>query len=140
AGLWMVTPLLASTSLMIVQRMALLSATLTFAALVAYLYCRALAARRPTLGIALMTTSVVLGTVLATLAKENGTLLPLMILVMELLLLKQRPSQLVRPGVWRTWVALVLAVPAVLVCAYLLWRSNYSDAVRLVREFGPSDR
>src|SRR5690606_8942634 len=49
AGLWMVTPLLASTSLMIVQRMALLSAPLTFAALVAYLYCRALPARRPPL-------------------------------------------------------------------------------------------
>jgi tetratricopeptide (TPR) repeat protein len=107
SGLWMLHPLFVSTTLYIVQREAMLPATLSFAAIWCWL-----AAREVLLGVAsppsqpspvnrgrgqsvnsgrspfcwatvALVASVLLGTGLATLAKANGLLLPLLLLVIE---------------------------------------------------------
>jgi tetratricopeptide (TPR) repeat protein len=116
AGVWLVHPIQVSTVLYVVQRMTELSTLFTLLALFAYLHGRALAvngtARRAYVW---MTASVVLGTGLATLAKENGALLPLFILVLEATLL----GSVLRPRGWKLWAALVLVLPLLALGAYI---------------------
>src|SRR5690606_37994877 len=57
---WMVLPILVSSSLLIVQRMTTLSATFTLFGLIGYLYCRRLLEEKPRLSLALMTLALAL--------------------------------------------------------------------------------
>ena len=82
-GFWMLHPYMVSTTLYVVQRMAQLAALFVLAGLAGYLHGRLLMQHRRTAGYLWMTVSVGLGTVLASLSKENGVLLPMLILVIE---------------------------------------------------------
>src|SRR5690606_8781567 len=66
---------------------------------------------------------IVAGTVLATLSKENGALLPLLVVVLEATLLGAAPVRLNR-----AWRALVLVLPAAAVPVYLAL--TFPDAIR----------
>jgi len=98
AGLWMAHPLFVSTTLYVVQRMAMLAALFVFAGLACYVAGRRrLQAGRPRSGYALMAGGIVGGTVLGFLCKENAALLPLLALVLEATVLKAGPGSRV-PG------------------------------------------
>ncbi len=116
AALWTLSPFLASASLMVVQRMTTLSATFLFAGLAIYLQGRWMMARRPRGGLFLALSGLGLGTILATLSKENGALLPSLALVCELLIM-QRCSAC--PRLPRPWLLLALVLPTVLIAGYL---------------------
>ncbi len=120
AGAWMLHPFLVSTTLYAVQRMALLAMLFSVSGLVLYLYGRSLLGTNRTKAYLVMTLSLGLFTVLATLSKENGVLLPLLILVMEITVCASRGSSL--PALDRRWSSAFLGLPSILVVGYLGYR------------------
>lgn len=125
AGIWVLMPLLATGSLLVVQRMTTLSATFALLGLLAYLLARSRIEQAPGRSLLWMSASLVLATGLAVLAKETGLLLPVYVLVLEATVLR-RPGS-VAAGRWRAWQGVILGVPAAVVVAYLAWRANYPD-------------
>ncbi|MHB8562719.1 MAG: hypothetical protein ACYDDA_02045 [Acidiferrobacteraceae bacterium] len=83
AALWLLAPLLVSTTLYTVQRMAQLSALFSLIGMISYLAGRTRIDRRPATGFMLMLAAVFICMPLAALSKENGFLLPLLLLVIE---------------------------------------------------------
>lgn len=113
AGLWGVLPILASTSLMVIQRMTSLSALFVLLGVNLYLGYRMGPGGTRRAMLALL--GVGGCTVLATLSKENGVLLPPLLLTMHLLLDRHTPSatRLMNWGLW---------LPSLLLLSYLLYR------------------
>lgn len=83
AAAWLAAPLLVSTVLYVVQRMAQLAALFVLAGLLAYVIGRQNLARRFVFGCALIAAAFLVCWPLAVLGKENGALLPLLALVVE---------------------------------------------------------
>ena len=138
SAVWLFMPLLASSSLMIIQRMTTLSALFMLLGLAGYLQARQKIDLHPTLALVGMTVSLVAGTSLAVLAKESGALLPVYVLVLETTVLA-RPTG-ARPLRWRTWKAIFLLLPSVILLAYLASRVPYSDELVLRRDFTAWER
>ncbi len=138
AAAWAIMPLLATASLLVVQRMTTLSALFVLLGLAGYLTARRSVEKRPRRGIAGMTVSLVAGTVLATLSKESGLLLPLLVLVAESTLLQtpQKPGR----GFWRSWQAVLLLLPTAVIVLYLASRAAYPDWMVAKRDFTVVER
>ena len=83
AALWLLSPYLLSTVLYVIQRMAQLSALFTLCGLLSYVSGRLNYGDKNSSGIFLIITSFILFWPLATLCKQNGILLPLLILITE---------------------------------------------------------
>lgn len=143
-ALWLLNPYWVSTTLYIVQRMTQLSALFTFAGLWLYAWGRTHYAPRCSLRLVSIMALAIAGCGLpATLAKENGALLPLLVIVLELTVLgahdKHRqwtPTQGFYIARW-----LLLGLPTLLVLAYMarsLPALLEGDAG--VREFTPGQR
>jgi len=81
---WLILPLNISTSLIAVQRMASLSGMFVFAGVLSYLYCVDYQQKNYKLGSFLLYGCIAVFTLLAMFSKENGLLLPLLLLVLEL--------------------------------------------------------
>ncbi len=117
-GAWLLHPLWVSTTLYVVQRMAILSAILVLAGLVVYVRGRlALAAGRRR-GLAGMALGIAAFTPLAFLSKENGALLPLLALVAELTVLRGLPVPDRARGAYRALVGLLLVAPNLAILGY----------------------
>lgn len=119
ATLWMMSPIQSNAVLYVVQRMAVLSGGLTFLGLLLHLKGRSagIAGRNRT-ALLLMSAGVVAGLGLGTLSKENAALYPLLVLVLEATLLRA----VARPVHWRAWSGVMLALPLLLLGAYLAHR------------------
>ena len=120
SGLWLLHPYLVSTTLFVVQRMAMLAALFSLLGLLAYLHGRILLQSNSRRAYVWMTSGVVLGTILATLSKENGVLLPLLILVLEYTALTNAPSSSRRPS--QVWRIVFLWLPVWIIIAYFIYR------------------
>jgi tetratricopeptide (TPR) repeat protein len=138
ASLWALMPLLATASLLVVQRMTTLSAMFMLLGLSGYLYARARVHDRPKQALLGMSASLVAGTVLATLCKESGLLLPVFVLVLEATVL-ERPGG-IKARVWRIWQFIFLLSPLVLFLVYLTSWLDYSDALLARRGFNAWER
>ena len=120
SALWLLHPLLVSTTLYIVQREAMLPASFMLLGLAGYLRGRSMAAEGKLAGVILAACSVVLGTMLAFLSKANGALLPLLIWVLDATVLARKPlpdGRIARLFTWMRRVAIIL--PSLLLLAYL---------------------
>lgn len=131
---WVLHPYFVSTTLYIVQRMAQLTTFFSLLGMIGYLKGRLLLDKRPFSSYALMTLSVSLGTLLATLSKENGALLPLLLLVIEFC----RPRNEPKPA-WQ-WLLLFLWLPSLSVVAALVYYIDWTNAAWLTRSFNQSER
>ncbi|MDS4032259.1 MAG: hypothetical protein RKO66_19670 [Candidatus Contendobacter sp.] len=119
AALWLFSPLLASTSLIIIQRMTSLCATFVLAGLLVYLAGLSWeASGRVKRGRWLQVGGIGLGTLLAVLTKENGILLPLYALILEVTVL----AGIKELSAARRWRIRLLAVPPLLLLAYIALR------------------
>lgn len=119
AALWCIHPFFVSTTLYIVQREAMLPVTFTLAGLLLWLEGRQrLIHGRPISGACLELLGIGLGTLLATLSKANGILLPIYVLLIEHLLL--RPKDVVPLPKSHRVITVLLWLPTLLVFAYLL--------------------
>lgn len=135
---WMLLPILASSSLLVIQRMTLLSATFLFAGFIGYLAARRHFEQRPLAALLMMTASLLVGSAAAALAKENGILLPLMILATEATLLPKVAGN--RRILWRTWQIVFLIFPSVVLIGYIVASAQYSESTLLARNFTSSER
>lgn len=130
---WLFMPLLASASLMVVQRMTTLSATFVMVGLNAYLCARKSTVTSENRALAAMTLALLVPGALSVLCKENGVLLPVLVLVMELTLLSRREG--IRYAKWRNWVRIALVLPMLVVVSYLAMRVPYSEELVLRRDY-----
>ncbi|WP_057832647.1 hypothetical protein [Colwellia sp. TT2012] len=93
AAFWLVLPMHVSTSLLAIQRMTGLSAFFVFSGLLLYLYGlhkqNINSKTKNNDGLSLQVTALLLFTLLAMFSKENGILLPVFVLVLELTLLNK---------------------------------------------------
>ena len=138
AGLWLLHPLLASTSLMLIQRMTLLSATATLVGLILFVEGRSRLGTSNGVGFLLMTAGIVGGTVMAVLTKENGALLPLYAWVLEASLL--RAAGLHQSRSLSIWIAVFLAGPVILLVGYGGWTWDTIVKGYAYRPFGIVER
>lgn len=137
-AVWLFMPLLASSSLLIVQRMTTLSATLILLGLNAYMSARKRIDARPYAALVATTLALVVATPLAMLAKENGALLPVFVLVLETTILRPpRSLSLLR---WNIWRGLFLGAPTLLILAFLLLQIPYNEEIVARREFTAFER
>lgn len=136
AALWLLNPFLVSTTLYPVQRMTQLAALFVVLGFWGYLLGRSWLSSKPRLGYLLMSTSVVLGTLLAVLSKENGILLPLLILVTEFALRYHWAGP--APD-WR-WRGAFLWLPSAAILGYLAKRLPGMDQAIPERGFSVLER
>jgi tetratricopeptide (TPR) repeat protein len=130
---WVLHPYMVSTTLYVIQRMAQLATLFCLAGIVLYLYARLQLAVRPVRAYILMTLAVGAGTLVATFSKENGALLPLLILVIEFCLPKSgRPAWL--------WRAAFLWLPSLAVVVLLARYIDLSENPWPGRNFNQSER
>lgn len=112
ASLWLLHPLLVSTVLYAVQRMAMLSTTFILLGLSAYWQGRlALEAGRQRAGFLWLFVAVPILTLVAASAKENGLLLPLLCAVLEACYF--RPASGRRPAIARAFILVAVVLPVV---------------------------
>lgn len=114
---WLLHPYMVSTTLYVVQRMAQLATLFSLLGILIYLQARLQLQHSPKRAYLGMTFAIGIGTLLATFSKENGALLPLLILVIECCMPKQGKP------VWQ-WRALCLWLPSI---ALMLLLARYVD-------------
>jgi len=120
ASLWLLHPFQVSTVLYIIQRMAELSVLFTLAALLIYVRSRQRLASNlitPTAFWIWISIGIGLGGILATLSKENGVLLVLYVLALEVTVLRSLP----KPRYWQIWSGLFLYLPILVLASYFIW-------------------
>jgi hypothetical protein len=131
---WLLHPLFVSTTAYVIQRMAQLPLLFILLAMAGYFRGRGLINSKPLWGYALMTVSIGLGTILATLSKENGALLPLLILVIEFC----NPNKNNKP-LWQ-WRAICLWLPSLAIAVMLLRYIDLSPNPWPTRPFNQMER
>lgn len=133
-AIWLLHPYMVSTTLYIVQRMAQLATLFSLIGIIGYLKARLLLPHKPLKAYFYMAVSIGLCTILATYSKENGALLPLLILTLEFC----NPNKTNKP-IWQ-WRALLLWLPSCAVL-YLIFRElNFSDNLWPNRNFNQVER
>ena len=120
AAAWLLHPFLVSTTLYAVQRMAQLAMLFSIGGMITYLYGRSLLGTSKAKAYLVMSASVGVFTVLATLSKENGILLPMLIGVVEITIFASRADS--QPGLDRRWSAVFLGIPSIFVVGFLGYR------------------
>jgi hypothetical protein len=139
--LWLLTPLLASASLMIVQRMTVLSSTFMLMGMWLYLLGRARLTTHPWLAFILMSLGVGGGTLLGILTKEQAALLPVLLLTLEATLLPiLTPHKPNTRTMWRLFRLVALALPTLLIALYLLRSAIQGDPNFAIRDFSMAER
>ncbi len=114
---WLLHPFLVSTTLYVVQRMAQLATLFVLVGLVFYLYGRSFLLTNKRKAYVLMSLSVPLFTLLATMSKENGALLPVLIGVIEITVIASQRERL--GTINRYWLGLFVILPTFAIGAYL---------------------
>lgn len=147
AAFWLLHPYMVSTTLYSVQRMAQLAALFMFLGLAGYLHGRLLLIKgQKSAGYVWISVSIVAGTALAAFSKENGLLLPALILVVEACLPRHRLATheasfdyySCRPD-WR-WRMLFLWLPTMALIAALISKTELAADAWPEREFNQIER
>ncbi|MCJ0926552.1 tetratricopeptide repeat protein [Acinetobacter lwoffii] len=131
---WLLHPYMVSTTLYIVQRMAQLATLFSLVGIIGYLKARQALATRPIIAYLGMMIAIGAGTILATYSKENGALLPLLILVIEFC----NPNKIHKP-IWQ-WRAICLWLPSLAVLCLIFRELNFSEHLWPNRNFNQVER
>lgn len=128
ASLWLIQPLLFSATLMSVQRMTILSGSFTLGGLLLYVIGRErLIGAQWKSGLAICSIGLILGAGLGVFAKESAALLPFFVMSLELTVFRtlqnSTPNKL-----WKMWLFLFFALPAVLLLMFIAYRWSGSLA------------
>ena len=117
ASLWLLHPMLVSTTLYVIQRMTLLATFFSLLGLLLYLQGREKMQSNLRLGYGLITLAVTAFTVLAVLSKESGAVLPLLLAVVEFTVLRQQNRIIRHPN--NIWNLIFFGLPALAIVIYL---------------------
>lgn len=139
AALWLLAPMLVSTVLYVVQRMAQLSTLFVLCGLLCYVGGRQRLAERRGAGIVLMLLGFVVFWPLAALSKQNGALLPLLALVVEFSFFERPAAQSDRRLV-HALLAVVVGLPALAALAVLVFYPGAMGGIFEAREFSAYER
>ena len=115
-AIWIIHPLLVSTTAYVIQRMTQLASLFVLTGLLSYLHGRKMLDSQPARGWAWIIVGMGASGLLAILSKESGILLPLYALVIELTVFSQAPLSRGRNSA----LIALLAVPALAMPAYVL--------------------
>lgn len=141
---WLLHPLLVSTTLYVIQREAMLTATFALSGLIAFVAGRAhLASGRMGSGSLLIAAGLGGATALAMLCKANGVLLPLLALVLEKTVLSTalKPSSDTAARRLRLLLGLFVYLPSlVLIAVLLLAIPSYADMAETYRSWSLWER
>ncbi len=136
AALWALHPLWVSTTLYVIQRMALLATMFSLAALILFVQGRLqVAAGAVRAGLLRMGLGLGVFGLLGLFSKETAGLLPLLMLVLEWFLFRA-PAYRERfpsPPAYRVFLLFFLVVPTLLLLAWLLYRWPVGDVKSLDR-------
>lgn len=138
-ALWALHPLHVSTVLYAVQRMTELAALFSVYAAVAYIRGREKLLLGDMKGLWWVAGAVVFGGVLAALSKENGVLLPLLLLVIEGVFYRFKFHPGTMPSS-RYLVSAILILPSLAIFAYLIKTGIDLSGAGLVRGFTVGER
>lgn len=131
---WLLHPLNLTSVLYVSQRMTSLSALFTFAGLALYAYGRN-KANTPHKSIIAIALAFILCWPLATLSKENGALLPLLLLILEVTIFRFRASNpSARLSLKLTYV-LTVALPATALACFIYANPDWITRGYLIRDF-----
>lgn len=133
-SLWLLHPYMVSTTLYIVQRMAQLATLFSLVGIVGYLKAREAVETRPVSAYLGMSIAIGAATILATFSKENGALLPLLILVIEFC----NPNKKGKP-IWQ-WRAIFLWLPSIAIAIVMLRYVDFSASPWPHRNFNQIER
>lgn len=133
-SIWLLHPFFVSTTLYVIQRMAQLSTLFSLMGIVGYLKGRATLSDKPIHAYLIMTCSVGIGTILATCSKENGALLPLLILIIEFC----NPRQSNKPILY--WRFIFLWLPSIAIALLLFHYVDFSKNPWPERNFNQIQR
>lgn len=139
SALWLLSPLLASSVLSVVQRMTLLAATCTLLGLLGYLHARKLLASRPWLGLSLMSLALLLGAALGVMAKESAALLPLYAALVEFCFPARRSARLA-DRIWALWRIAFFGMPLLILVVYTIMAWPGFEATYRMRSFDLGQR
>lgn len=131
AALWALHPLHVTTVLYTVQRMNGLAGLFTVFAAVVYIKGRERLLRGEAVGLAWAGGAIVIGGTLATLSKENGALLPVLLLAIELTVFRFQTHAAVPPLARRLLIGL-LVFPCLAIAGYLVYQ--WFDAASLFQK------
>ena len=140
AILWGLSPFLATTHLMIIQRMTSLAGLLVFLGLAGFTWAHLLATSRPVIARFLLIFGLGLGTLLAALAKESGALLPLLALIILWLWIPK--AQRLQGRIERSIILVLAVIPTLLLLGYLTIHSIqiFESGYGAHRGFTPGQR
>jgi protein O-mannosyl-transferase len=139
AALWLFAPILVSTVLYVVQRMAQLATLFVLAGLLSYVAGRQAVALHRVRGSALILSAFLLWMPLAAFSKENGVLLPLLTLVIEAFFFQFRGDRYSR-GLLAAIFTVFLAVPGALALLKLALDPGFVTAGYAARNFTFQER
>lgn len=131
---WLLHPYMVSTTLYIVQRMAQLATLFTLVGIIGYLKSRLLLKTKSKLAYLYMAIVIIICTLLATYSKENGALLPLLILVIEFC----NPNKNHKP-MWQ-WRAIFLWLPSLAISILMLKYVTFAENPWPNRNFNMIER
>lgn len=134
SSIWLLHPYFVSTTLYVVQRMAQLALLFSLVGIIGYLKGRLLLSTKKISAYIWMTISIGIGTILATYSKENGALLPLLILVIEFC----NPVKENKP-IWQ-WRAICLWLPSIAILVLLAKYMTFAENPWPNRNFNMIER
>ncbi|MGH8645892.1 MAG: tetratricopeptide repeat protein, partial [Gammaproteobacteria bacterium] len=133
-AVWLIAPLFVSTVLYTVQRMAQLATLFCFCGLLCYVLGRQNLVRRFALGVALLISVLLLWWPLGFLSKENGALLPLLALLVEMFFFRWTGNSAVRKTL-AVFFGIGLLLPAVTAAGILIVNPERIVAGYAYRDF-----
>ncbi len=137
SSIWLLHPLQVSTVLYVIQRMTQLSTFFTLIGILTYLHGRQLLAKEKLkLGLFWISIGVGVCGILATLSKENGILLVLYIIVLEITILRNLP----KPSWFSIWTSIFIYFPLVLLSLYFVFNIDNLLQAYQIRDFTMEER
>jgi len=134
--IWALHPFFVSTTMYVVQRMAMLPATFTLLGMLVYLKGRMMLKTRPLEAIFLMLLGVWGCTLLAILSKENGVLLLAHIWLFECLVLRKQ----LRTPLPKAYYRVLIVVPVLMLIGALIYKFSDHTSYYDVRNFDMYER
>ncbi|OQW95629.1 MAG: hypothetical protein BWK79_01850, partial [Beggiatoa sp. IS2] len=136
-ALWLLHPLQVSTVLYVVQRMTQLSTLFTLVGLITYLKGRQLLAENKlSKGFLTISLGIGLSGIFAVSSKENGVLLLLYVLALEMTLLQMLP----KPVHWKIWFTTFIYAPIAAIILYFVVTFDKILQVYIIRDFTLGER
>jgi len=138
-AIWLLHPLNLSTVLYVVQRMTSLSALFVFFGLIFYVQGRSLqlGGKR---GIPWILVGLLFFGPLSLLSKENGALLPLYMLIIEVSLFRFQSKNASQRAILISIFSVTLLIPAIAVAIYTLVRPEWITSGYILRDFSLTER